>query len=122
MSSGLHVRLELVPGHRLEHRVDVLHEVERLGVEEHVLLLDAERVRLALAELVVEDAAAGGEALARDRGGIDLLHDASMASASISTYQRGSRRPRDDAGRGRADLAEDLAVRARDARPSARPP
>ena len=68
------MRLELVARHRLEHRVDVLDEVERLGVEEHVLLLDAERVRLALAELVVEHAAAGGEALAGDRGGIDLLH------------------------------------------------
>ena len=34
-----------------EHRVDVLHEVPGLGIEEHVLLLDAERVRVALAEL-----------------------------------------------------------------------
>ena len=68
------VRLELVSRDRVEHGVDVLHEVERLGVEQHVLLLDAERVRLALAELVVEHAAARGEALARDRCRIDLLH------------------------------------------------
>ena len=64
LEHGLHQlrvddRLELVPGDRGEHGVDVLHEVERLGVEEHVLLLDAERVRVALAERVVEDAAAG---------------------------------------------------------------
>src|SRR5262249_7325526 len=88
----VHVRLELVAGHRLEHGVDVLDEVERLRVEEHVLLLDAERVRLALTELVVQDAAAGREALARDRRGVDLLHGSSMASASISTNERGSRR------------------------------
>ena len=41
---------------RGEHRVDVLHEIPRLGVEQHVLLLDAERVRIALAERVVEHA------------------------------------------------------------------
>ena len=34
-------------------------------VEEHVLLLDSERVRLSLAEGVVEDAAALGEAVPR---------------------------------------------------------
>src|SRR5262249_34389736 len=89
----VHVRLELVSRHRAEHRVDVLDEVQRLGVEQHVLLLDAQRVRLALAEGVVEDAAAGGEALARDRGGVNLVHVLSMASASISTNQRGSRSP-----------------------------
>ena len=33
-----------------EHRVDVLHEIPRLRVEQLVLLLDAERVRVALAE------------------------------------------------------------------------
>ena len=45
-----------------EHRVDVLDEVERLAVEKHVLLLDAERVRVARAERVVEHAAARREA------------------------------------------------------------
>ena len=35
---------------RGEHRVDVLHEIPRLGIEQLVLLLDAERVRVALAE------------------------------------------------------------------------
>src|SRR4029077_2115995 len=66
---GVHARLELVACDRGENRVDVLDEVERLAVEEHVLLLDAEGVRVARAEGVVEDAAAGREvgALARDR-------------------------------------------------------
>ena len=55
LEHGLHqlcidARLELVTRDRGEHRVDVLHEIERLAVEEHVLLLDAERVRVALAE------------------------------------------------------------------------
>ena len=43
---GVDPRLELVARDRLEHRVDVLDEVERLAVEEHVLLLDAERERV----------------------------------------------------------------------------
>ena len=59
---GVDPRLELAARGRGEHGVDVLDEVEGLRVEEHVLLLDAERVRLALAEGVVEHAAAGGEA------------------------------------------------------------
>src|SRR5262249_44328570 len=85
--------LELVAVHGGEHRVDVLDEVEGLAVEEHVLPLHAERVRIALAERVVEDAAAGREAraLPGDRGRIDLLrHVGRTASASISTRQRGS--------------------------------
>src|SRR5205823_6231430 len=59
----------LVPRDRGEHGVDVLDEVEHLGVEEHVLLLDPERVRVARAEGVIEHAAAGREAraLAGDR-------------------------------------------------------
>ena len=53
LEHGLH-ELGRDPRHELllvdarEHRVDVLDEVERLGVEEHVLLLDAERERVAL--------------------------------------------------------------------------
>jgi hypothetical protein len=75
---------------RGEHRVDVLDEVERLAVEQHVLLLDAERVRVALSERVVEDAAAGREAgaLPGDGRRVDLLVVSSplaIASASIST-------------------------------------
>ena len=72
---GVDARLELVAGDGGEHGVDVLDEVERLAVEEHVFLLHPERVRIALAEGVIEDAAAGREAsaLARDRRGIDLL-------------------------------------------------
>ena len=54
---GVDPRLELVARDRREHRLDVLDEVERLRVEELVLLLDAERVRVARSELVVEDAA-----------------------------------------------------------------
>src|SRR5690348_17328503 len=86
-------RLQLVPSDRGEHRVDVLDEVEGLAVEQHVLLLDAERVCVALAERVVEDASALGVAapLAGDRGREDLAHG-SNASASISTRQAGSRR------------------------------
>ncbi len=66
---GVDARLELVSRDGGEHGVDVLDEVERLAVEEHVLLLHPERVRVARAERVVEDAAAGREvrALARDR-------------------------------------------------------
>src|SRR5262249_30063206 len=69
-------RLELaVVGDTGQHRVDVLHEVPRLGVEQHVLLLDAERVGLAAPEPVVENGA----------------HLSTItASASISTRQRGS--------------------------------
>ena len=84
---GVDPLLELVAGDRREHGLDVLDEVERLAVEEHVLLLDAQRVRVAVAELVVEHAAPACEALARDR-----LRDRSAsrglrrtASASIST-------------------------------------
>ena len=55
-----------------EDRVDVLDEVERLRVEEHVLLLDAERVRVARAERVVEHAPARGEALTGDRRRVEL--------------------------------------------------
>ena len=71
-------RLELgVVADAREHRVDVLHEIPRLGIEEHVLLLDAQRVGVAAAELVVEDARFG--------------HVRTItASASISTRQRGS--------------------------------
>ena len=78
-----------------EHRVDVLHEVPRLGIEQLVLLLDSERVGVAFAERVVEDARLRAAeplgALAGDRRREDLLHVGSItASASISTSQRGS--------------------------------
>ena len=53
---GVEAALMLASLDGREHRVDVLHEIPRLGVEQHVLLLDAERVRVALAELVVEHA------------------------------------------------------------------
>ena len=55
---GVDLRLELVARDRREHGVDVLDEVERGAVEQLVLLLDAERVRIALPEPVVEHARA----------------------------------------------------------------
>ena len=80
LEDGLHqlradVLVELTVLRGREHRVHVLDEVERLRVEEHVLLLDAERERLARPEVVVEDAAPLGEPLARDGRGINLLHE-----------------------------------------------
>jgi hypothetical protein len=57
-----------------EDCVHVLHEIEALAVEEHVLLLDSEGVLVARSEAVVEHAAAGGKALPSDRGRIDLFH------------------------------------------------
>ena len=62
LEDGLHqlradVAVELAVLRCSEHGVHVLDEVERLRVEEHVLLLDAERERLARTEAVVEDAA-----------------------------------------------------------------
>src|SRR3954451_17483916 len=88
---GVDPGLELVAAHGGEHRVDVLDEVVRLGVEEHVLLLCPQRVRVALAERMVEDAAALCEAasLASDRRRVGLLHG-STASTSISTSHRSS--------------------------------
>src|SRR5439155_18932684 len=69
-------------------------EVEALAVEQHVLLLDAEGVRLALAERVVEDAAAWREALAGDRRRVDLLHSRSIYPSSARFS--GARAPRPD--------------------------
>src|SRR5579864_3023296 len=91
---GIDARLELVAGDGGEHGVDVLHEVEALAVEQHVLLLDAERVRVALSEGMVEHASAYGvaTALAGDRRRNQLAHG-SKASASISTRHAGSRSP-----------------------------
>ena len=116
---GVEARLVLAVLDGGEHGVDVLHEIPRLGVEQHVLLLDAERVRIALAERVVEHARVLGarpeRALAGDRRREDLLHDGSItASASISTSQRGSSSCGDDAGRRRPRPCERLAVRAAD--------
>jgi hypothetical protein len=60
---GIDPRLELpVVAHAREHRVDVLDEVPDLGVEQHVLLLDPERVGLPGPEAMVEDAAAAHRA------------------------------------------------------------
>ncbi len=50
---------ELVALDRVQDGLDVLDEVEARRVEEHVLLLDAERVRVARAEPVVEHAGGG---------------------------------------------------------------
>ena len=66
--------LEMTALDRGQHRVDVLDEVERGCVEEHVLLLHAERVRIALAEAVLVHAAVRGQPLARDAGRNDAVH------------------------------------------------
>ena len=87
------VGLELVSRDRRQHSVDVLDEVEALAVEQHVLLLDSERVRLALPECMVEDAAARREALAGDRRRIDLLHHRQYPSFAAVFSPRGRRRP-----------------------------
>ncbi len=111
LQDGLHElcvdpRLELVAGDRLQHRVDVLDEVEGLRVEQHVLLLDAERVRIALAERMVEHAHARREAraLARDGRRIDLLavenpYESLTARAAV-------RRPRSPRPSGRSRSAD----------------
>src|SRR5206468_6168470 len=87
---GVDPRLELVTRDRLEHRVDVLHEVERLAVEEHVLLLDAERIGVARAETVIEHAAAGREvrALAGDRGRDQRIAHAVTISPAFAGRKR----------------------------------
>ena len=82
---------ELVALDRVEHHLDVLDEVERRRIEEHVLLLDAQRVRVARAEAVIEDARGMSLRKAGDRLGDDLPHG-STASASISTFHAGSSR------------------------------
>src|SRR5262249_36607399 len=101
LDDGLHelrvdASLELVPAHCGEHRVDVLDEVERLRVEELVLLLHAERVRIAAPEGVVEHAAttpfAGDRGRERLLAAVPLGHG-STAATWISTFQRGSKRP-----------------------------
>jgi hypothetical protein len=89
---GVHTLLELVARGRGEDGLDVLDEVEGLAIEEHVLLLDTERVRLSGSELVVEHAAALREAGAHDRRREDLLAQWIWASSSISSSQRGSSR------------------------------
>src|SRR5947209_2393796 len=91
---GVDARLELVACDRGEHRVDVLDEVEGLAVEEHVLLLDAEGVRVARAEGVVEDAAARREvrALARDRRWDQrVVHAATISLVFAARKRRPSR-------------------------------
>src|SRR2546423_4764191 len=82
-----------MPGDRGEHRVDVLNEAERLAVEQHVLLLDAERVGVAAAEGVVEHADAFGEpaVLPGDRRRIDLTH-VSASRATICPLGREKKR------------------------------
>ena len=107
-----------------EHRVDVLHEVPGLGVEQHVLLLDAEGVGLS-AEVVVEHArprARGARcSLPGYRRGVDLLHRGSITGSHLNVRLRldldePSRveQLRDDRGRRRAGAAERIAVGARD--------
>ena len=96
---GVDPRLELaVVGDAREHRVDVLHEVPRLGIEQHVLLLDPERVRSSGAEAMVEYARGrfgdgpSAELIGRGRS-CSVMVAPRTASASISTRQRGSSSP-----------------------------
>ena len=78
--------------HGFEHRLDALYEVEGVRIEELVLLLDAERVRVAGAERVIEDARLRLVDVSCDRGRECLLAvHPSTASTSISTFQAGSR-------------------------------
>ena len=91
-----------------------------VAVEEHVLLLDPERVRVALPERVVEHARRAGETppLPVIDGRDQLLSlTASTASASISTFQRGSSSAVTTHVAAGRIVAEDLAVRARHLRP-----
>src|SRR5205823_9311441 len=87
---GVDARLELVSRDRGEHRVDVLDEVEGLAVEEHVLLLDAERVRVARAEGMVENAASRrkARALARDRRRDEGIGHAATISPAFAGRKR----------------------------------
>src|SRR5215471_16922287 len=88
---GVDTRFELVPADRAQHRIDVLDEIERLSVEQLVLLLDTEGVRVAFAERVLEHAARVRSSLAGDRGRDGLLLDhGTTASTSISSFQAGS--------------------------------
>ena len=88
----VYLRLELVPADRGHDRVDVLHEIERGRVEELVLLLDAERVRVTAAG-VIDHALRRRSLEPRDRGRDRLLRrHGRTASASISTFHAGSSR------------------------------
>ena len=98
---GIDPRLQLVPAHGGEHRVDVLDELESLSVEELVLLLDSEGVRVARAELVVDDAACRLRPVAGDRGTGTLAWLASVTAARPRPRSRPSTRDR-RAPRGRS--------------------
>ena len=118
ISSGVDAGLQLVTVDRGEHRLDVLHEVERLGVEQHVLLLDPERVRRPGAEAMLEHAAAVGGALARDRrrdrlARVGVAHALQRLGFDLDLPGR-VEQPSDDCRRRRPNLSEDLPVGARD--------
>ena len=98
----------------------MLDEIERLAVEEHVLLLDAERVRIRLAEGVVEHAAAVDGALARDRRRIDLLHGSTRLRLDLDLPARVEQATDHEHRARRPDLGKDLAVRASDFLPVVR--
>ena len=94
---------------RVEHRLDVLDEVEALRVEEHVLLLDAERVRVAGAEAVVDDARRG-------RGPSPVIEAGTTcfrgAPPRFDLDQPASvEESHDDGGRSRTRIGENVAVR-----------
>ena len=108
-------RLEFVAGHLGEHRLDVLHEVEGVGVEELVLLLDAERVRVAVAERVLEHAGRRDALEPVIDGGMSCfeLDRAAAAEHRVDVdldLPGGVHQRRDDGGVHRADVPEGLAV------------
>src|SRR5256714_5015587 len=109
---GVDARLELVPVGCSEHGVDVLHEVERLAVEEHVLLFDPERVRVAPPESMVEHAATLGEPAASsgDRRRIDLVHASASRATSCPFACEKMRRAASTSGRPIRTVASILAT------------
>ena len=108
---GVDLLLVLVAEQIAEDGVDVLDEVERLGIEQHVLLLDAERVRVARPELVLDDAAGMEDPLdSGDRRRVRLLGHASRtivrsAPSDKVPEDQHDRDPEDDRGR---QLGHDL--------------
>ena len=116
---GVDLRLQLVPFDGGEHRVDVLHEVERRRVEQLVLLLDAERVRLAAPKRWSSTLARLSPARSRRpmmSAGTTCLLMQHRVGLDLDLPARVEQR-RDDAGRRRPHLPEDLAMRAGDLGP-----
>ena len=107
---------------RGEHRVDVLHEIPGLGVEQHVLLLDAERVRVALAERVIQHARTACRLPSAPKpviegGKICCISGVSISRRSLRLRSRRSQRGSSSVG----DDARRRGARPANASPCARP-